>query len=167
MSDHQTETLSPQETEDRIWELADDINICILTTWNGTEQNARPLWAHVERDERALYFLVDESGHKNEEIAKYPQVSCAFVDKGGNNYVVIAGNAELSNDRAKIADLFSPFAKAWWDDENDPAIRLLTVRPTSGEVWDGPSGPIASAKMLFAAATGGDIDMGESGSTRL
>lgn len=167
MREHQAETLSPQETEDRIWDYASDISVCMFTTWTGTEQNSRPLWAHVEREEKALYFLVDEHGHKNEEIARFPQVSCSFVDKGSNNFVVVRGNAELSNDRAKIAELFTNFAKAWWEDENDPAIRLLTVRPTSGEVWDGPSGPIASAKMLFAAATGAEIDMGESGEARL
>lgn len=168
MSHHeQADHLSPQETEDRIWTLAKDIGVCMLTTWSGAEQHARPLSAHVVREENALYFLVDESGHKNEEIAQYPQVSCAFVDKGANDYVVIAGEAEITNDRRMIAELFSNFAKAWWDDETDPAIRLLTVRPTRGELWDGPSGPVATAKLLFAAATGGDIDMGDTGKTRM
>lgn len=169
MSHHkeQADHLSPQETEDRIWKLADDIGVCMLTTWSGKEQHARPLSAHVARDEHALYFLVDESGHKNEEIAQYPQVSCAFVDKGKNDYAVIAGTAVVSNDRAKIRELWSNFAKAWWDDENDPSIRVLKVTPTRGELWDGPSGPVATAKILFAAATGSEIDMGETGKTRM
>ena len=169
MSHHteQADQLSPAETEDKIWKLADDIKICMLTTWSGSEQHSRPLTAHVDRDAHALYFLVDEAGHKNEEIEKYPEVSCAFVDKGSNNYVVIAGEAKITNDRARIAEIFSNFAKAWWDDENDPAIRLLTVTPSRGELWDGPGSAVAKAKLALAAATGGDIDMGETGKTSM
>ena len=163
----QAEQLSPAETEDKVWKLADKIGICMLTTWSGTEQHARPLSAHVDRDAHALYFLVDASGHKNAEIEKFPEVSCAFVDKGANDYVVIAGEATVTNDRARIKDIWSDFAKAWWDGENDPSIRLLTVKPTRAELWDGPNGLAAMAKMAFAAATGGDVDMGETGKTRL
>lgn len=159
--------LSPAETEDRIWELADDIGICMLTTWSGGEQHSRPLSATVDRDAHAIYFLVDQSGHKNEEIARFPEVSCAFVDKGANNYVVIAGEASITNDREKIRDIWNDFAKAWWDDENDPAIRLLTVKPTRGELWDGPHGPVAMAKLAFGAVTGNGPDMGEAGKTRM
>lgn len=165
-SEH-TDQLSPEETRDRVWEHADDIGVCMLTTWSGAEQHSRPLAAHPVREEHAIYFLVDESGHKNVEIEQYPEVSCAFVDKNANNYVVIAGTAEISNDRRKIAELFSKFAQVWWEDENDPAIRLLTVTPTRGELWDGPGGLAAKAKVAFSAATGGDIDMGESGKARL
>ncbi|WP_127145254.1 pyridoxamine 5'-phosphate oxidase family protein [Pelagibacterium montanilacus] len=171
MADHDpnahADHLSPEETRERVWSLAEDIRVCILTTWSGSEQHARPLTAHVARDEHALYFLVDESGHKNTEIEQYPAVSCSFVDKGSNDYVVIAGTAKLSNDREKIAAIWTNFAKAWWDDENDPSIRLLTVTPTRGEVWDGPGGLAAKAKIAFSAATGGDIDMGETGKARL
>lgn len=167
MSHHaeQADHLSPAETEDRIWKLADDIRICMLTTWSGSEQHSRPLSAHVDRNQHALYFLIDESGHKNVEIEQFPEVSCAFVDKNANNYVVIAGTAKVTNDRAKIKDIWSNFAKAWWDSADDPSIRLLTVTPSRGELWDGPGSAVAKAKLLFSAATGGDIDMGETGKT--
>lgn len=167
MTKEHADHLSPAETEDKIWKLADDIRICMLTTWSGSEQHSRPLSATVDRDGHAIYFLVDQSGHKNEEIAKFPEVSCAFVDKGANNYVVIAGEATVTDDRAKIKDIWNDFAKAWWDDENDTAIRLLTVKPSRGELWDGPHGPVAMAKMALAAASGKGPDMGEFGKTRM
>ncbi len=169
MSHHQdqAEHLSDHETEERIWKLAKDIGVCMLTSWSGNEQHSRPLSAHVVREEHAIYFLVDEAGHKNVEIGQYPQVSLAFVDKGANNYVVISGEARITNDRRMIAELFSAFARAWWDDENDPAIRLLTVTPTRGELWDGPAGPISKARVVLSAATGGGIDVGEMGKTQM
>lgn len=159
--------LSPAETEDKVWKLAEDIGICMLTTWSGSEQHSRPLSATVSREDNAIYFLVDEEGHKNEEIERFPEVSCAFVSKRDNHYVVIAGEASISNDRARIAEIWSDFAKAWWENENDPSIRLLTVRPTRAEVWDGPGGLVAMAKLAFAAVTGRGPDMGEMGKARL
>lgn len=165
---HQREhadNLPPAETEEKIWQLAEDIGICMLTTWSGTEQHSRPLSARVDRDAHAIFFLVDEGGHKNKEIARFPEVSCAFVDTSANNYVVIAGEAAITNDRAKINEIWTDFAKAWWENADDPAIRLLTVKPTRGELWDGPHGPVAMAKLALGAMTGNGPDMGDTGKT--
>ena len=152
---------SPQEIEDRIWELAKKIDICMFTTWDGEKQRARPLSARVKRDEHAIYFLVDEQGHKNEQVEQFPIVTLTFTDGAGHKYVAVTGEAEVSNDRAKIKELWTEFDKAWWEDENDPSIRLLTVIPDDAELWDGPTGPVATVKMLLAAVTGATPDFGD------
>ena len=71
--------------------------------------------AHLERDENAIYFLTDARRHKDEEIARDPNINLSFADTGGQKYVSLTGIATVSNDRAKIRDLFSTPAKAWWD----------------------------------------------------
>ncbi|KKB80140.1 general stress protein [Devosia soli] len=167
MTDDNNHILSQDEAIDRIWELADKIDICMLTTWDGRNQRSRPMSARVRREEDAIYFLTDLEGHKLDEIEEYPNVSLAWADNGGHKYAVIAGDAVVSNDRAKIAELWESFDKAWWDDENDPQIRLLKVTPDQGEVWDSPNTLIAGAKMLFAAATGAKPDMGETGKAQM
>ena len=165
--DHHDNDMTPAEVEDRIWELADKIDICMFTTWNGEKQHSRPLAARPDRDAHAIYFLVDAEGGKNWEIEKFPAVSIAFADNGGHKYAVISGTARLSNDRAKIKDLWTDFDKAWWDDENDPSIRLLTVTPDEGELWDSPNAIVVGAKMLAAAVSGGKPDMGENARVQL
>ena len=152
---------TPEEARDRIWELAEKIDICMFTTWDGARQRSRPLSARVERDAHAVYFLVDVSGDKNGEIEKFPWVSLAWADNSNWKYVVIEGKAKLSNDRAKIKELWEPTAQAWWKDENDPNIRVLKVTPTEAEFWDGPGRTVAMIKMMVAAATGSRPDMGE------
>jgi general stress protein 26 len=141
---HHDNEKTPAEVQDRIWELADKIDICMFTTWDGERQRSRPLSARPRRDEHAVHFLVDESGHKNEQVDKYPFVSMAWVDNGGHKYAVVSGKAKLSNDRA-----------------TDPSIRLLTVTPEDGELWDSPNQAVALAKMAYAAVTGDAPDMGE------
>lgn len=167
MSDEKQHNLSPSEAADRIWELAKKIDICMFTTWDGKQQRSRPMSARVRREEHAIYFLTDLEGHKLTEIEKYPHVSLAWADNGGHKYAVIAGEAEVLNDRAKIAELWESFDKAWWDDENDPRIRLLKVTPDDGEVWDSPNMIVTTAKMLVAAATGAKPDVGDNAKVNL
>jgi general stress protein 26 len=159
--EHHDNDKTPAEVQDRIWELAKKIDFCMFTTWDGERQRSRPLSARVERDEHAIYFLVDADGEKNWQVDKFPWVSCAWADNSNFKYVVISGNAKISNDRAKIKDLWSDFDKAWWEDENDPAIRLLTVTPDDAELWDSPGKAVSFAKMAIAAVTGGAPDMGD------
>ena len=159
--------LPPDEAIDRIWDLARKIDICMLTTWDGSQQRSRPMSARVRREENALYFLTDLEGHKLTEIENFPHVSLAWADNGGHKYVVIAGEAEVSNDRQRIHQLWEAFDKAWWDSAHDPKIRLLKVTPEDGEVWDSPNMLVSAAKMLAAAATGAKPDMGATGKARL
>lgn len=158
---------SPAELEDRVWELVEKLRFCMFSSWDGEKQHQRPLTAMPEREAGAIHFLVDAAGAKNWEVEKYPAVALAFMDSGKNDYLTVAGEAELSNDRAKIRALFSPFAQAWWDSADDPAIRLLTVRPAQAEIWEGPNRLVAGAIMLAAAATGKRPPVGDHGAVRL
>jgi len=67
----------------------------------------------------------------------------------------------VTNDREKIAELWEKTDAAWWDNADDPEIRLITVRPDEGEWWDSPGLVIATAKMVVAAVTGGKPEIGD------
>lgn len=158
---------TPEEVRERIWELAEKIDICMFTTWDGEQQHSRPLSARVRRDEHAVYFLVDASGEKNAQVERFPTVSCAWVDNGNYKYALMSGEAAITNDRAKIAELWTDFDKAWWEDETDPSIRLLTLVPDNGELWDSPGKAVALVKMVVAAVTGGAPEMGDNAKVSL
>jgi general stress protein 26 len=158
---------SPEEVQDRIWELAEKIDICMFTTWDGEQQHSRPLSARVRRDEHAVHFLVDVEGDKNGQVEHFPNVSCAWADNGHYKYVLMTGTARLSDDRARIAELWTKFDEAWWDDETDPSIRLLTFTPEDGELWDSPGRIVALAKMVMAVVTGAAPEMGDNAKVTL
>jgi len=142
------------EMIDRVWELADKIRICMLTTWDGKRQRSRPLYSHPDRKKDIIQFLVDEHGAKTWQVDQFPWVSLSYVDTSGNKYVALTGKAKITNDRKMIKKLWSDFNKAWWDSEDDPAIRLLTIEPDDAEIWDSPNKLVAGLKMLAAAVTG-------------
>jgi len=158
---------SAAELESRVWELVEKLRFCMFSSWDGARQHQRPLTAMPDREAGVIHFLVDAAGSKNWEAEKYPSVALAFMDSGKNDYLTIAGEAEITNDREQIKALWSPFAKAWWDSADDPAIRLLTVRPAQAEVWEGPNKLVAGAIMLASAATGQRPPVGDHGAVRL
>jgi general stress protein 26 len=155
------------EHVERIWELAKRIGVCMFVTWDGERQRARPLAATVEKKERALYFLTDIDGQKDDQIEKFPTVTLAFADHSHSKYVSITGTATVSNDRQRIKDLWSPFAKAWWDGPEDPAIRVIKVVPQDAELWDSPGRIVTTISMLAAAVTGRPPRIGENAKVAL
>lgn len=143
---------------DRIWELMDSISVCMLTTHDGEQIRSRPMAAFVRRDDDAVYFLGDARRHKDEEIRRNPNVGLAFAD--GQKFVSVTGHAAVSQDKAKIKELWSPMVQAWWDSPEDPNIRLLTVTPDDAEFWEGPGKIVGTIKMVTAAATHSRPDYG-------
>jgi general stress protein 26 len=145
----------------RAWELMKKIGFAMLVTQDGDRLRARPMSAYVERDDNAIYFLTDARHHKDEEIAHNPNVNVSFADAGDQKYVSVSGTAVVSNDRAKIKQLFSTPAKAWWNSAEDPNIRVLKIAPESAEYWDSPGSVISYVKMAAAAVSGTRPDIGE------
>ena len=146
---------------DRVWDLMKKIGFAMLVTHDGDKLRARPMAAYVERNDDAIYFLTDARRHKDTEIARDPNVNLSFADASGQKYVSLTGTATISNDRAKIKDLFGTPAKAWWDSADDPNIRVLKVVPDDAEFWDSPGTVVSYVKMAAAAMTGSRPAIGD------
>jgi general stress protein 26 len=149
-----------EETK-RIWDLMEKIGICMLVTHVGEKMRGRPMGSIIRRDENAVYFLTDVARHKDDEIRADPRVALLYADTGAQKYVSLTGTAEVSNDRARIEELWTPIAKAWWSGPDDPKIRVLTVTPEDAEYWDSPGTVAAYVSMIAAAVTGGRPDVGK------
>jgi len=146
---------------DRAWELMKKIGFAMLVTRDGDRLRARPMSAFVEREQNAIYFLTDARRHKDEEIARNPAINLSFADAGSQKYVSITGTAAVANDRAKIKELFSTPAKAWWDSAEDPNIRVLKITPEDAEFWDSPGSVISYVRIAAAAVSGTRPDLGD------
>lgn len=146
---------------DRAWELMKKIGFAMLVTRDGDKLRARPMSAYVRREENAILFLTDARRHKDDEIAQNPNINLSFADASSQKYVSVTGTAVVSNDRARIKELFTTPAKAWWDSAEDPNIRVLQVTPDDAEFWDSPGTVISYVKMAAAAVTNTRPDIGE------
>ena len=145
---------------DRAWELMKKIGFAMLVTRDGEKLRGRPMSAYLDRDANSIFFLSDVRRHKDDEIAANPNVNLSFADASDQKYVSVSGTATVSNDRAKIKELFTTTAKAWWDSAEDPNIRVLKFTPDEAEFWDSPGTVISYVKMAAAAVTGTRPDIG-------
>jgi len=99
---------------DHVWEIAKKIKTCMLTTLSADRMRSRPMHAMPDREAGCLWFITDQRGAKDEEIKAAPEVCLAFTDTGSNTYLSLTGRAEMLRDVAKIGELWSVEAQAWW-----------------------------------------------------
>ena len=154
-------TASDDDNRASVWDMMKRIGFCMFTSLDGEEIRSRPMAAHPEPDEGAIYFLTDADSAKDEEVEARPQVNLAFADAGSHSYVSVNGLAAVSNDRERIRELFSVPAKAWWDSPEDPSIRVLKVTPVDAQYWDSPGRVRAMLRMAAAAVGNSRPDMGD------
>ncbi|CAN5311620.1 pyridoxamine 5'-phosphate oxidase family protein [soil metagenome] len=146
---------------EKVWDLMEKISIAMLVTLDREQMRARPMAAHLERGENAVYFLTDVSLYKDDEIENDPRICLAFADNDSQSYVSVSGEGEISNDRQRIKELWTPLARAWFSGPDDPAIRVIKVTPHDAEFWDNPGKVVTYVKMAAAAVTGQRPDIGE------
>jgi len=151
------------ENIDRVWSLMTDVKIAMVITHNGRGDalRARPMAAHPDPEANAVYFLTDADTPKDAEIRRNDNLCLAFSDVKAQKFVSVTGRGEVSNDRDRIAKVWSSVDKAFWKDANDPAIRLLRVTPEDAEFWESHNFVVTSVKMIAAGVTGRRPDLGD------
>ena len=154
-----------QTAAEHVWGLLGDIPMALLVTRSGSIVDARPMGATARPKEGAIYILANKGEDSDHQIQRDPDVTLSF--QKGVTYVVVHGTATVSDDRAKIADLWNVFDKAWWTGPDDPRIRLITIVPGKAEYWESPGKLVAYTDMILAAAVGTRPKTGEHGTVRL
>ncbi|MBK9155018.1 MAG: pyridoxamine 5'-phosphate oxidase family protein [Chloracidobacterium sp.] len=158
-----------EEAVEKIKELTEDIDFCMLTTSDGGVLRSRPMSTQQTDFDGDLWFFTSEDTHKIEEIEKDNRVAAAYSDPGKNTFVSISGRAAISKDRAKMEELWSPVLKAWFPDGlDDPKLCLLKVVAEQAEYWEGSSSTLVQLfGMVKAIATGQEADYGENKKLKL
>jgi general stress protein 26 len=73
---------------DHVWDIAESIKTCMLTTVASGRLRSRPMHAVPDRDQGCLWFITDQRGAKDEEIQAAPEVCLAFADTHSNTYLI-------------------------------------------------------------------------------
>jgi len=109
-----------------------------------------------------LWFFTSDNGHKIDEINSDNRVNVAYSKPEDNTYVSVSGTAEVSKDRAKIEELWSPVLKAWFPEGlEDPTLCLLKVSVEEAEYWEASSSTLVQLfGFVKAMATGQEADYG-------
>ncbi len=111
-------------------EIVKKQSICMMVTAT-EEQTAAQRHARGQRIDRGVFwFLTLRTSEKFEELTLDPRISLYFANPGKQEYLAVHGHTTVSNDRARMKELFSPLAKAWVPEgAEDPDLRFLVVTP--------------------------------------
>lgn len=150
----------------KVGELIQGIHIAMMTTLaGGGTMSSRPMAVQNKPFDGTLWFLTRAGSEKVDELAQDSEVMLSFAEPKDSKYVALKGRASVSQDRAKIHELWNPMYKAWFPKgEDDPEIAVLRVDVREGDYWEASSSRLVMmAKYAMAAATGGTVPVGDAG----
>ena len=153
---------------ERVWDLVDEIKICMMTSLDGGELRSRPMYTLPRQDDGKLWFFTDVRNHKDDEVQADPRANLGFADPDDNEFVSLTGRLEVLDNRAKVKELWNERIGVWFPDgPESPNLRLLAFTPEFGEFWAGPeSGLVRAVKMAAARVTGDRPNMGQNEKVR-
>lgn len=145
-----------------VWKAIKAQPIAMMTTMHDDAMISRPMAAHADADEGAIYFVSRLESGKTHDIDMTSAVNLSFCDPANATYISVTGHATVSQDRKKLRELWNMWAEAWLPDGPDaPDTTLITVDPGEAVLWDSNSSRIVrTIKTVAAAITQTPPDMG-------
>jgi len=168
MSD--VKNLSSTDAVKKLKELAESADICqFVTNLSTLPLSARPMSTSGVDEEGNIWFMSKEGSDKNLDIERDDQVQLFYSNNGSAEYLSVYGHAEISRDRAKIEELWSPLNKVWFTEgKDDPQITLIKVVPADIYYWDTKNNKLVSLlKMAASLVTGKTKDDGVRGKLKV
>src|SRR3569623_1058692 len=123
------DTLYGEDAQKKIWSLIKDIKVAMMATWDpdSHEARSRPMMA-LKKDEfdGTLWFFTCKDSRKAGEVRDSHEALLTYAEPKDMNYVSISGRATLTDDRQKIDELWTDYAKVWFPEgKDDPNLVLL------------------------------------------
>ncbi|WP_306396509.1 pyridoxamine 5'-phosphate oxidase family protein [Telluria beijingensis] len=147
---------------ERIKDMIDDADSCFFCTGDGhgPSRGVRPMSVRETDDAGAIWFLSSIDSHKNQELQANPTVKLFFQSGKHSGFLELDGLAEISQDKARIKQLWNSMLKTWFTEgEDDPRITVIKVVPKIGYYWDNKHGDaVAGVKVAVGAVIGKTLD---------
>ena len=152
-----------ESDEQTIEKLVAKASIALVTTVaEDGSLVSRPLAVQQRAFDGDLWFFTEDPSGKTAQVRANDQVNVAL--EAGHGWLSISGRGSVVKDPAKIDELWSTGAEAWFEGgRDDPAVALLKVEAVTAEYWTSKAPMVVTlAKYAKAAVTGGRPDVGES-----
>ncbi len=166
-----TKNLVAHEGVKKLKEMVEKIDICLFCTHLKTDDGSkcRPMSVQEVDDDGNLWFFSGADSEKNSDIKTEKHVQLFFSHPPKSSFLVLNGEAEITYDRSKIDELWSPLVKTWFKEgKDDPNISLIKVNTNSAYYWDTEGNRMINFfKMLASVATGTMLVDAEEGNIKV
>lgn len=146
---------------DTFWKRLDGINAGMLGC--APDWRLVPMSHYADRDQSVLWFITADGTDLVKAVEGGPQQAVHVVSEGGDKlYARIEGTLELSNDKAKLDEIWNAVASSWFEDgKQDEDVRLLKLKLSTAEVWATTGGLGFLYEVARSKVTGAKPDMGD------
>lgn len=146
---------------DTFWKRLDGINAGMLGC--APDWRLVPMSHYADRDQSVLWFITADGTDLVKAVEGGPQQAVHVVSEGGDKlYARMEGTLELSNDRAKLDEIWNAVASSWFEDgKQDEDVRLLKLKLSTAEVWATTGGLGFLYEVARSKVTGAKPDMGD------
>lgn len=153
-----------------LYDLIKNMDVAIMTTRSSDGRLvSRPMATQQQSAMSDLWFVTNIETHKVDQIENDPNVSIAYFNSDTMEWVSVSGKATITQDRAKIKELWEPDWKAWFGDEggerdgsaDDPRLALIYVdTETANYMKSKYSKPRVLFELARGMITGESADLG-------
>jgi len=161
-----TKDLQKAEGLKKIKELAEKIDFCMFCTKLGHFPfDSRPMSTREVDEEGNIWFFSRLDSNKNADILNDNRVELLYASPKDSHFLVVSGHAKILKDREKSEELWTIFAKTWFQEgKDDPELSLIKVEPEYAHYWDTKHGRMVSLlKVAASVVTGKTMDDGIQG----
>lgn len=141
--------------------LIEDMTVGMLTSLDGSGALvSRPMSPLEMTQDGTIWFFTDL---KSGKVGHLNPANLSFSNESKGTYVSISGYAEIQTNRARIEELWTPFARPWFPEGPDSVnIGLLQFIPQAAEYWDAPhSKMVRMFAMITSVVANKPVGLGE------
>lgn len=151
------------DDRENFWDRLKEINAGML----GCADDWRylPMSHYADPDGRVLWFITARGTDLVETLASGPKEGMHVVSDGGEGlYARIHGQLSLSDDAAKLDELWNAIASSWFEDgKQDEDVQLVRMDLNQAEYWLTGGALSFLYQIAKSKITGDKPDMGEHG----
>jgi general stress protein 26 len=142
------------EIEAKFWKaLKSDMTVMLGLAGQGGGKT-QPMTAQIgDREGRGpIWFFSARDVDLVQAMGPGAPATLQFASKGHDLFASLEGTLVPDDDRAKIDELWSPFAAAWYEEgKDDPKLRLIRFDPAGAQIWLNQNSLFAGVKMLLGS----------------
>lgn len=155
--------MSEQTPYELVTEIMKDTRIAVLTYVDDQDRLvSTPMGTQDFADPSTVWFITEVDSDKAVAIRERPQVNVSYSSKAG--WISLAGTARVTQDRAKLEELWDASASAFMKGGPDaPNAGLLEIHADTAEYWESPGKIAMVVQMVKGVATDETPDLGDSG----
>lgn len=143
------------------WDRLEDVNAGML----GLTEDPRlvPMHHYADKDANVLWFITARQTDLATSVADGGKNAIYAVSTASEGlYARIQGTLSLSDDRAKLDELWNAVASTWFDKgEQDPDVQLMRLDLKEAEIWTTGGSVSFIYQMAKAKVTGKKPDAGD------